>query len=266
MKPEDLVKAFNSSVEAVDSLADSFILSGDPRSTQDLRKAVRRLRTPYSLLPKELRKEARARKYLRATKKLSKVTGNVRDVDTIASWASQVLDPGDRRSLTADLAKLRVASLRTALGEARELKMMKMPSVGEGGLSRSRIGRRVEKIERRLIRRVDDEFGEFLSTQEVELMHALRKDSKRLRHFFELVQSDGHTALIERLRSIQDELGAIRDHDIVIEYLSGRVRLTNTRALIREEIARRHSRLEDFVTKNRGQGRVVPVLVKKASA
>lgn len=262
MKPEELVEAFNNGVEAVDSLADGFILSGDPKSTQDLRKAVRRLRTPYSLLPKKLRMEGRARRYLRATKKLSRATGELRDLDTITSWASQVPDPSYRRSFTTDLVKLRTTSLRATLRKASELKKMEMPSVDEGDLHESQLGRRIDKIEGRLVRRVDEEFGEFLSTQEVELMHALRKDSKRLRHFFELVRNEAHGILVERLRSIQDELGAIRDNDLVIEYLSGRQRLTTTRALIREEMARRHARLEDFVTKNRGQGRVVPVLVK----
>jgi len=91
------------------------------------------------------------------------------------------------------------------------------------------------------------------------VMHALRKDSKRLRHLLELTEREEAPPLLGRLRSIQDDLGAIRDHDLVIDYLRSRVRLTSTRSLVREEIAKRHARLEDFVTKNRGQGHIVPV-------
>ena len=134
-------------------------------------------------------------------------------------------------------------------------------------LAKDKIERRVEKVEKRLAKRVDKEFEEFLSTQEVEVMHALRKDSKRLRQLLDLSSHDGDYEdaphLIARLKSIQDDLGAIRDHDLVIDYLRSRVRLTSTRSLIREEIAKRHARLEDFVIKNRGQGRIVPVVLRR---
>jgi len=122
--------------------------------------------------------------------------------------------------------------------------------------------KRVDKVNDRLAKRVDKEFEEFLSTQEVEVMHALRKDSKRLRHLLELTERGEAPPLLGRLRSIQDDLGAIRDHDLVIDYLRSRVRLTSTRSLVREEIAKRHARLEDFVTKNRGQGHLIPVSAK----
>ena len=115
-------------------------------------------------------------------------------------------------------------------------------------------GGRVAKVEKRLAKRVDKEFEEFLSTQEVEVMHALRKDSKRLRHLLELTERGEAPPLLGRLRSIQDDLGAIRDHDLVIDYLRSRVRLTSTRSLIREEIAKRHARLEDFRHEEQGPG------------
>lgn len=265
MKSEQLAKAFNKNVAAVDATAKRFAQSADPTNTQDLRKATRRLRTSYSLLPKKLRRDPPIKRYVGASRKLSGETGRVRDLDTIAAWTAQVADAKDRRSFASDLEKLRTNSLRPALREAKELRDMKAPSVDPRDFARSEIERRLEKVEKRLVKKVDKEFEEFLSTQEVEVMHALRKDSKRLRHLLELAQNGHAPQLLERLRSIQDDLGAIRDHDLVIDYLSGRVRLTSTRALIREEIAKRHARLEDFVTKNRGQGRVVPISTKASS-
>jgi len=129
-------------------------------------------------------------------------------------------------------------------------------------LDEARVQRRFAKRQERLVKRVDDEFEEFLSTQEVDVMHALRKDAKRLRHLLELTGKNANDPLLKQLNSVQDELGAIRDHDLVIDYLRGRVKLTSTRPLVREEIARRHAGLEDFVTKYRGQGRLVPVSLK----
>lgn len=72
------------------------------------------------------------------------------------------------------------------------------------------------------------------------------KEAEKLRATDDLAVDGDSLALLERLRSIQDEPGAIRDRDRVIDYLSGRARLAGTRALIREETARRHGMLEDF--------------------
>jgi CHAD domain-containing protein len=275
-----LARAFNRDVEGVGSQLKKFLQKGDPTNTQDLRKAAKRLGTSYSVLPKRLRqKGTRVRRYASASARLAKDMGEVRDLDTIATWtATQVAEGRDKRSFTTDLERMRVPTMRRALLDAKRLLKRKVPSVDSDDIDENKIKKRIAKMEKRLARRVDKEFEEFLSTQEVEVMHSLRKDSKRLRHLLELslqdagrgegggdperdtdrYEEDGSPRhLISRLRSIQDDLGAIRDHDIVIDYLRSRVRLTSTRSLIREEIAKRHARLEDFVIKNRGQGRVV---------
>jgi CHAD domain-containing protein len=153
-----------------------------------------------------------------------------------------------------------------ALLKAKKLRNAKTPSLDLRDLEDFDDGKRADKVESRLERRVDKEFEEFLTTQEVVVMHALRKDSKRLRHLLELTRNGEAPPLAGRLRSIQDDLGAIRDHDLVIDYLRSRVKLTSTRALIREEIAKRHARLEDFVTKNRGQGHLIPVAENRRQA
>ena len=139
---------------------------------------------------------------------------------------------------------------------------MEAPSVDVEDFSDAKVEKRLEKIERRIVKKVDKEFEEFLSSQEVEVMHTLRKDSKRLRHLLELSQKTGLDQLLERLRSIQDDLGSIRDLDLEIDYLRSRVKLTTTHSLIREEIAKRHAKLEEFMTKNRGRGRLVTVSAK----
>ena len=260
--PKQLAKVFDQNVATLDTRLEEFLKSGDSPTTASLRKATRRLRTTYSVLPKRVRRDKRVKRYLSATKKLSETVGNVRDIDTIAAWTMQLSEGKDKRSFISDLERLRASGLRTALQRAKELKKKKSPSLSPPDAQGFDETKRAAKVERRLSRRVDKEFEEFLSTQEVEVMHALRKDSKRLRQLLELLERGEATPLMGRLRSIQDDLGAIRDHDLVIDYLRSRVRLTSTRSLIREEIAKRHARLEDFVTKNRGQGHLVPVSAK----
>jgi CHAD domain-containing protein len=263
LAPEKLGKTFSDNVDTVDARLNSFLDSSDPSNAKSLRRATKRFRTSYSLLPRRVRRRRPVRRYMDGALELAKAMGKLRDIDTIAEWASQIDDARDRRSFVSDLERLRTASLHGALKEAKNLAKMKAPSIDVEDLGPSQISRRLQKVERRLVRKVDKEFEEFLSTQEIEVMHSLRKDSKRLRHLIELSQNGHAPALAGRLRSIQDDLGGIRDDDLVIDYLRGRVRLTSTRSLLREMIARRHGRLEDFVSKNRGQGRVVPVLDKK---
>jgi CHAD domain-containing protein len=261
MKPQGLARAFNRNVKTLEARTARFLEMSDPANTQALRRATARLRTSYSVLPKRVRKSRRARDYLDAARKLSRATGKLRDIDTIAAWTSSVSDTRDRKAFGSDLTKMREAHLKKAVRAAKKLSKGRLPWIDADRLSLSKVSRRVSRVQGLLSKRVDKEFEGFLETQDVELMHSLRKDSKRLRHLIELTR-DGGTPLLERLRSIQDNLGAIRDHDLVIEYLRGRIKLTSSPSLVREEIARRHARLEDFVSKNRGRGRVVPIVEK----
>ncbi len=257
--PETLAKSFDKDVDTLDGRLKEFLKSGDPLGTQAMRKATRRLRTSHSVLPRKVRKQDRIRRYVSASRKLSKVTGRLRDIDTIVAWSLLIPEGSDRRSLTSDLGRLRASSLRKARQNAKDLSERRTPSIGPEELDPDAVAKRFEKIEGRLAKRVDDDFEEFLSTQEIEAMHSLRRHARQLRHLLELVRKQDSSPLLIRLRSIQDELGAIRDHDLVIDYLRSRVRLTSTRGLVREEIARRHAKLEDFITRYRGRGRVVTV-------
>jgi CHAD domain-containing protein len=262
---QQLAKAFNRNVATVDARLEEFLKSGDSPTTASLRKAIARLRTTYSVLPKGERREKETKRYLSTSKKLSRAVGSVRDIDTIAAWTMQLSEGKDQRSFITDLGRLRGQKLRIATQRAKKLRKMKSPFLDLRELDSHKEEGRLGKVERRLSKKVDDEFEEFLSTQEVEVMHSLRKDAKRLRHLLELTERGEAPPLLGRLRSIQDDLGAIRDHDLVIDYLRSRVRLTSTRSLIREEIAKRHARLEDFVTKNRGQGHLIPIAAKQSA-
>lgn len=258
MRPRQIADALNRSSGVLEVKLRDFLSSGDPASTQGLRRAVRRLRTVYAVLPRRERERGRFRRYFRELDALSKGTGEVRDLDTVLARVAEVSNAGDWRSMAAEIARMRAGSLRSAAASARRLAKMKAPEVKAETLSGRKMERRLEKRKRRVESRLDKEFDEFLATQEIDAMHALRKDSRRLRHLLELEGGAGSERLLKHLRSIQDDLGIIRDHDLVIEYLRGRVRIPSSRAIVREEIARRHAGLEDFMTKYRGQARAIP--------
>ncbi|HEV2389130.1 MAG TPA: hypothetical protein VGS04_00235 [Nitrososphaerales archaeon] len=83
---EELAKAFNRNVTTVDTRLQDFLKSGDSPTTAALRKAIARLRATYSVLPKKERRDPRNQRYVKASKKLSRAVGGVRDIDTIAAW------------------------------------------------------------------------------------------------------------------------------------------------------------------------------------
>ena len=199
------------------------------------------------------------RRYVSASRKLSKAAGKVRDTDMIAAWTMQISEGKDKRSFITDLERLRASNLRPALLKAKKLRKIKSPSLD---VARPRRLRRAEA--RREGREAPGEESR-QGVRGVPLHTGGRGDARAQEGFEASAASPGAhrkgeaPPLLGRLRSIQDDLGAIRDHDLVIDYLRSRVRLTSTRSLIREEIAKRHARLEDFVTKNRGQGHLIPV-------
>lgn len=90
MGPEQLADAFNESVAKFDARLRAFLETGDSFSTASVRKATKRLRTSYQVLPKDVRLEPRVRRYLSASIKLSKAAGRVRDTDVIAAWTMQI--------------------------------------------------------------------------------------------------------------------------------------------------------------------------------
>ncbi|MDA4118078.1 MAG: CHAD domain-containing protein [Thaumarchaeota archaeon] len=84
-----LGKTFNENVTTLCVSLREFVKSADPASTQSLRKAIRRVRVSYLLMPKSLRDERRFKRYVNSLRRLSKATGKVRDLDTITAWAAE---------------------------------------------------------------------------------------------------------------------------------------------------------------------------------
>src|SRR5713101_266797 len=155
--PRQLARSFNQNVAALDTRLEEFLKSGDSPTTAALRRAAKRLRTSHSILPKGVRREPRVKRYVSASRKLSRAVGKVRDIDTIAAWTMQLPDGKDQRTFISDLERLRASALRRALLKAKKLRDAKTQSLDIRDLD-DFDGKREAKVERRLERRVDKEF------------------------------------------------------------------------------------------------------------
>ncbi len=89
-------------------------------------------------------------------------------------------------------------------------------------LSESSLQKRYDKVMRKLGSKITSELPLVREDQsKVDELHVVRRDCKRLRYVLEMSEFKKPPKPLVALRSWQDLLGAIRDHDVMTEYLRG---------------------------------------------
>jgi CHAD domain-containing protein len=212
--------------------------SESEKNIHDVRVAIRRLDATFSLLPKKVRKRRRSR--IEKYKEFLKASSKARDCDIIAGRISAL---GELE--TAGLQRKKKAELAKATKLARPLKKLQAMQLGAPD------GKRVDKVVRRLIRRIRKVEPLVLSdSSKVEELHRLRKDFRRLRYVLELVPAEDRKRYVKNasgrdmeLNDLQALLGLIHDSDIIIEYL----RSKGNEQLLKKEIGNRMQLYKKFV-------------------
>ena len=253
LSPARVARTFNENIDAVDRRLRSFLEVGDAAAIHSLRGSMRRLEASYALVPKRYRPK-QARRYVHAARKVRRETNSLRDSDVILAALSSITDTREYGPLIRSLQNSRARSLKPVLRDARAFADMKRPQLTEDDLRGATLQKRLASDIRRLRERVNRELAKFLKTHETETMHDLRKDSRRLRYALELSGGEDNDHTSKRLREIQNSLGAVRDDDLVIEYVRNAKPAGKSRLFFREKTAERHAKIEDFVTKQRSQG------------
>jgi CHAD domain-containing protein len=208
----------------------------------DIRVAIRRLNSTFSLLPKKVRKRYRPgiekyRKFLRAN-------SNARDCDIIAGRLATL---GDHSF--ADLQEKKRAELARAVKLARLLEKLPCIKLGEPDQKRT------EKMAGRLVGRIKTMLPSVLSDgSKVEELHRMRRDLRKLRYILDVVPPDNKKKCMKELQKmigknvsleeLQDLLGSIHDCDITIEYL----RSKGVKEILDKEVANRMQLYQKFVS------------------
>jgi CHAD domain-containing protein len=115
-------------------------------------------------------------------------------------------------------------------------------------LSDSILQRRYNKVVRKLSSKITSELPLVREDpSKVEELHVVRRDCKQLRYVLEMSEFSRPPKPLVALRSWQDLLGTIRDHDVMIEYLRGVGRSAEIQVALNTEIENRNKNYLKFI-------------------
>jgi CHAD domain-containing protein len=130
------------------------------------------------------------------------------------------------------------------------LKDLQLPKINQDDIPGKKLQQRFNKIVRRFSDRIELNFPVVLAnSKNIEELHQMRKDCKKLRYLLELLPDLNREIqrTITYLEEIQDMLGSIHDDDITIAYLRG---IRNPKAvnhILDNQIAERNHKYEEFI-------------------
>jgi CHAD domain-containing protein len=230
----------------------AYLRDPNAENVHRLRTATRRLQAAFALLPKTTRKQNKAQKAMTRIKKLMKVNASVRDQDIILSKLSMYKQNPTFERLTGDLRKSR----KSHLEQAKELALSVQKNPGLRVKSRdlpdSVLQKRYNKVVRKLSSKITSELPLVREDpSKVEELHVVRRDCKQLRYVLEMGEFSRPPKPLVALRSWQDLLGAIRDHDVMIAYLRGLNKSSEIQLALNTEIESRSNSYRKFVEASR---------------
>jgi CHAD domain-containing protein len=126
------------------------------------------------------------------------------------------------------------------------------PRVKPRDLSEPILQRRYNKVVRKLGSKITSELPLVREDpSKVEELHVVRRDCKQLRYVLEMAEFSRPPKPLVALRSWQDLLGTIRDHDVMIGYLQGLRRSAEILVALNVEIENRNKNYREFVEVSR---------------
>jgi len=226
----------------------AYLKDPNEENVHDLRTAIRRLLTTANILPKKIRGQRESKKYLKSYERLLKLNAKVRDIDIVLSKLPHHGDDPNYAKLAKQLNAKRESSIEKAKRFASSLKEEKAVLVHTKDLSGPQIQSRFKKTARTLTKRLKK--GLRVVTQEPENLdelHKLREDSRRLRFTLEIDDTPETSKLLPVLETWQDVLGKIRDSDIFITQFQGERDYPKFREVLEQEKSGRNENYERFL-------------------
>ncbi len=249
---DSFAKEYDKFARALTRRVKAYLRDPNAENVHRLRTATRRLQAAFALLPKTTRKQNKAQKAMARVKKLMKVNASVRDQDIILSKLSMYKQNPTFERLTGDLRKSRKSHLEQAKQLA--LSVQKNPGlrVKPGDLSDSVLQKRYNKAVRKLSSKITSELPQVREDpSKVDELHVVRRDCKQLRYVLEMSEFSRPPKPLVALRSWQDLLGTIRDHDVMIDYLRGLRKSAIIQVALNTEIENRNKNYRKFVEVSR---------------
>jgi CHAD domain-containing protein len=249
---DSFAKEYDRFAKALTRRVKAYLRDPNAENVHRLRTATRRLQAAFALLPKATRNQNKAQKAMGRIKKLMKVNASVRDQDIILSKLSAYKQNPAYERLIEDLRKSRKFHLEQAKELAMSVQKNPGPRVKPRDLSDLTLQRRYNKVVRKLSSRITSKLPLVREDpSKVEELHVVRRDCKQLRYILEMSEFSRPPKTLVALRSWQDLLGTIRDHDVMIEYLQGLRGSTELQVALNIEIENRNKNYRKFVEVSR---------------
>ena len=249
---DSFAKEYDKFAKALTRRVKAYLRDPNAENVHRLRTTTRRLQAAFALLPRTTRKQTKAQKAMARIKKLMKVNASVRDRDIILSKLSMYKQNPAFEGLIGDLRKSRKAHLE----EAKELALSIQKSPGlrvkPRDFSGSVLQKRYDKVVRKLSSKITSELPLVREDpSKVEELHVIRRDCKQLRYVLEMGKFTRPPKPLVGLRSWQDLLGVIRDHDVMISYLRGLNKSPEIQLALNTETESRSHSYQKFVKASR---------------
>jgi CHAD domain-containing protein len=245
---DSFAKEYDRFAKALTRRVKAYLRDPNAENVHRLRTATRRLQAAFALLPKATRNQNKAQKAMARIKKLMKVNASVRDQDIILSKLSMNKQNPTYERLIENMRKSRKSHLDQAKQLALSVQKNPGPRLKSRDLSDSVLERRYNKVVRKLSSKITSELPLVREDpSKVEELHVVRRDCKQLRYILEMSEFSRPPKPLVTLRSWQDLLGTIRDHDVMIEYLQGLKRSTELQVALNIEIENRNKNYRKFV-------------------
>jgi CHAD domain-containing protein len=171
------------------------------------------------VLPKNVRKKKKVRKYLRTCRRLFRSTTAIRDIDVVCQ---NVETRSSSPRVLRAISKLHIEReqlIQNTRKLADDLEKISFPRFKKKELSSRAILKRKDKIIEGLIAKLQEELpivaGDFRKIGE---LHDMRKECKKLRYTLELFPSHDNSVLTSLMKNWQTILGTIRDIDITEQF------------------------------------------------
>ena len=249
---DSFAKEYDRFAKALTRRVKAYLRDPNAENVHRLRTATRRLQAAFALLPKTTRNENRAQKTMARIKELMKVNASVRDQDIILSKLSMYKQSPTYKRLAERLRKSRKSHLEQAKELALSVQKDPGPRVKPRDLSDPILQRIYNKVVRKLGSKITSELPLVREDpSKVKELHVVRRDCKQLRYVLEMSEFSRPPKPLVTLRSWQDLLGTIRDHDVMIEYLRGVRKSAEIQVALNTEVENRNKSYRKFVEVSR---------------
>jgi CHAD domain-containing protein len=236
-------------VQRVDKRLNDYLKDPNENNIHDIRTAIRRVDASFDSLPKIERNKNKIRDYITIAKHLFKINSQIRDYDIINSKLEKCSTDAVYTQLTESLKRRRKTKLANAIKIATSLRLLPVPYLIEYDIVEKKLGRRYNKVVRRLSERIELNFPVVLTNMnKIAELHEMRKDCKKLRYQLELMPDQNNkTHEISEVEDIQDMLGSIHDSDTMIAYLKRVRRSKEITHILNIEITERNTKYQEFI-------------------